>query len=208
MHQIRLHAYRTLALAAAAAAVVLVTGPSTAMAQDHVYFLSYFDNAHKAGAPDGTLRLANDGNASESTLCANIYVFNNKRDEMEECCSCPVTPNTLLSLSVNFNVTGNPFTGGVLSRGLVEVVSSLPAAGVCEGTVLSPKAGVRGWLTHPEAAGPNGQYSLTAEQLTDSALSEAELTALELGCSLMGTIGVVGPDSAQGICNCPNDAGR
>ena len=80
MHQTRLHAYRVLALAAATAALVLVTGRSTAMmAQDHAFLLTYFSNAHKVGAPDGTLRLTNDGNVSgyfpAGDLCASIYVF-------------------------------------------------------------------------------------------------------------------------------------
>ncbi len=198
-HQNRLHAYRMLALVAAGAALVLVTGSSTAMAQDHVYFLSYFDNAQKAGAPDGTLRLANDGNAGESTLCANIYVFR-YNEFMEECCSCPVTPNTLLTLSVNSELTGNPTTGRTLTRGLIEVVSSLPTPG-CNAAAVSPKAGIRGWLTHPEAVGPNGQYSVSVEQLTESTPGPEELNTLVLECEILSTLSV-GQE-----CGC-NDAGR
>jgi hypothetical protein len=210
MHQTRLHAYRMLALAAATAALVLVTGSSTAMAQDHVYFLTYFSNAHTAGAPDGTLRFINDGNAA-GNLCASIYVFN-ADEEMEECCSCPIAPNALLTLSVNNNLTSNPWGGGrKLDRGVITVVSSNPQRGNCAPTVLTPHVVIRGWLTHVEALGTNGGFSLSVEQLTDSNLGSEEATvSLAEVCSLLGTggspKGMIG-DPATGICSCA-DAGR
>src|SRR5271167_3381130 len=196
MHQTTLHAYRALALAAAAAALVLVTGSSTAMAQDHAFFLSYFSNAHTAGAPDGTLRLTNDGN-NASDLCASIYVFNADQ-EMEECCSCPVTPNGLLTLSVNNNLTSNPLDRGrTLNRGAIEVVSS-KLSGVCDPTVLTPHVGIRGWLTHVEALGTNRGFSLSVEQLTDSNLGSEEATvSLAETCAFFLTLADDG-----GFCIC------
>jgi hypothetical protein len=209
MHQTTLHAHRTLALAAAVAALVLVTGSSTAMAQDHVYFLSYFSNVHKPGAPDGTLRLTNDGHQrsgidpAAGDLCASIYVFNN-REEMEECCSCPVTPDGYLSLSVNTSLTDNPLTPETFSgRGLIEVVSSLPVAGACNPVVSTPKPGIHAWITHPEALDASGRFALSVEQLTDSNLGSEEAADLAETCESMYSLTVCAPCS----CSC-TDAGR
>jgi hypothetical protein len=200
MHQIRLHAHRTLELAAAAVALVLVTGSGTAMAQDHAFFLSYYANAHTPGAPDGTLRLTNDGHASAGNLWADIYVFNDT-EQLEDCCSCEVTPNGYLSLSVDKDLTGDPLSWELFhDRGLIMVVSSAtfgPTAPV-------PKPGIRAWITHPEALAPNGQYSLSVEQLTDSNLGSEEATELAETCSFIYTLGI---GDGAGACFC-KDAGR
>ena len=97
--------------------------------------------------------------------------------------------NTLLTLSVNSELTGNPTTGRTLTRGLIEVVSSLPTPG-CNAAAVSPKAGIRGWLTHPEAVGPNGQYSVSVEQLTESTPGPEELNTLVLECEILSTLSV------------------
>jgi hypothetical protein len=205
MHRIRLHTYKALALAAAAAALVLVSGSSTATAQDHAFFLSYFSNAHKAGAPDGTLRLTNDGHQLSGTdpaagdLCASIYVLGD-RQEMEECCSCKVTPNGYLSLSVDGDLTGNPLTPEVFhGRGLIEIVSSLPVAGICDPLDPTPKPGIRAWITHPEALGTNGGFSLTVEQLTDSTLGSEAAAVLAETCSILNSITSSEPCHCQDV---------
>src|ERR1035438_10740006 len=78
----------------------------TAMAQDlDFYFTTYFSNANTAGAPDATVRIVNDG-GSGGNLYADIYVFDDS-EELTECCSCPITPDGLLSESVNRNLTAN-----------------------------------------------------------------------------------------------------
>lgn len=73
--------------------LALLLGAATALAQDKVYALSYFSNAHTTGAPDAVLRLVNDGNVSDSSpagdLCASIYVFDST-EELQECCSCRI----------------------------------------------------------------------------------------------------------------------
>jgi hypothetical protein len=195
MPQITLHAYRTLALAAAASALVVVTESSTAMAQDHGYSLSYFSNAHAAGAPDGTLRIVN---AASVDLCAATYVFDD-REIMQACCSCPVGSEELLTLSVNGDVMGYP-TFGALTRGVIQIISSEPVEGVCDPTDAPLHVGLHGWLTHPEALA-KGQYSLSVEQLTDSALGADEYVELLETCSILATV------TDGGICRC-TEVGR
>src|ERR1700736_2694288 len=120
------------ALSIVAVVLVLVVPSSGAVGQDNVFALSYFSNANTRGAPDAVLRLVTDGTVSDASpagdLCASVYVFDSK-EEMNECCSCRITPNGILSLSVNTNLTSDTVTGRSPTRGIIKVVSSKPVAG-------------------------------------------------------------------------------
>jgi hypothetical protein len=185
---------RTLAFAAVATALVLAASSSTYLAQDDPYALSYYDNAHTSGAPDATLRLINDG-TTEGTLCANLYVFNGDQ-EMEECCSCPITPDGLLTYSVNANVTGNPLTGGVLKHGVIKLISGNPDP-TCNPAAVAVQGGLRGWVTHIQK-GTGTSFVTTEEELSDSFLSRSELGTLELDCAILLEL-----EDGQGACSCP-----
>ena len=92
------------------------------------YFVTYYSNANTSGAPDGTLRLINDGEESTGSvfhsLWAAIYVFDDSQ-EMRSCCACYISANGLLSESVNKELTANEFTGrGEMTRGVLKVISS------------------------------------------------------------------------------------
>jgi hypothetical protein len=188
---------RTLALVAIAAALVLAMG-STAVAQDNVFALSYFSNAHTTGAPDGALRLVNDGNVSDSSpagdLCASVYVFDSA-EQLNECCSCRITPNGILSLSVNTNLTSNTLTGKTPQRGVVKVVSSTLSGGTCDATASAPQIGIRGWISHPQKG--TSTWSITEEELTDSSFGAAEQADLAEDCLVLTELG-----SGAGICSC------
>src|ERR1700730_4675994 len=127
--------FKDLAFCALAAALILALGSTTTVAQDNIFALGYYSNAHTTGAPDGALRLVNDGYVSDSSpagdLCASIYVFDSQ-EQLSECCSCKVTPNGILSLSINKNLTGSTLTGVTPTRGVVKVVSSALTAGGCD----------------------------------------------------------------------------
>src|ERR1017187_2308541 len=93
----------------------------TALAQDNSdYFVTYYSNANTANAPDATVRAVNDGD-TENNLWASIYVFDDS-EELTECCSCVITPDGLLSESVNKNLTANPLTGIKPTRGVIKVL--------------------------------------------------------------------------------------
>jgi hypothetical protein len=189
---------KTLALVAIAAALVLTMGATTAVAQDNLYALSYYSNAHTTGAPDGVLRLVNDGNVSDSSpagdLCASIYIFDSA-EELNECCSCRITPNGIVSLSVNTNLTNNTLTGKKQARGVAKVVSSKLSGGTCDPTVVAPQIGIRGWLTHPQKG--TSTWSITEEELMDSTFGSAEQADLAEDCEVLVELG-----SGAGICSC------
>ena len=190
--------YKRLVFGAMAAALILALGSTTAVAQDNIFALSYFSNAHTTNAPDGTLRVVNDGTLSDASpagdLCASIYVFDST-EELNECCSCRVTPNGILSLSVNTNLTSNTLTGKSPSRGVVKVVSSKPVGGVCDAKSVAPQTGIRGWMTHVQRG--TTTYSLTEEELLDSTYGSSESADLAEDCTVLVELG-----TGQGVCSC------
>ncbi len=195
---------KKLALCTTAVAAFALAFSSGARAQDVPFALGYYSNANAAGAPDGTLRLVNDGNQSDTSpagdLCASIYVFDNN-EELQECCSCKVTPNGYLALGVNTQLTANTLTGRKLARGVIKVVSSKPNTGdVCDPTFDSPLIGIRGWLTHIEKVGT--AFQISVEDLKDSSFGTAEEGDLTEDCTVATELG-----SGQGKCSC-TDVGR
>ncbi len=130
------------------------------------------------------------------TVWASIYVFNDSQ-EMEECCSCPITPNGVLSESVNTDLTANTMTGREeRTRGVIKVISS--ASNDPTHNVL--QSGVSGWMTHIQATTNNpagGPFYASESGLADSNLSAAEQSALENSCSFDITLG-----SGAGVCSC------
>jgi hypothetical protein len=190
--------FKSLAFGAMAAALILALGSTTAVAQDNIFAVSYFSNAHVATAPDAALRLVNDGTVSDSSpagdLCASVYVFDSA-EQLNECCSCRITPNGILSLSVNTNLTSNTLTGKTPTRGIVKVVSSKLSGGTCDAKAVAPQTGIRGWITHVQKGA--SAYVFTEEELLDSTYGSSESADLAEDCTVLVELG-----SGQGICSC------
>ncbi len=154
--------------ASAAAQAVTSTG------DDSVYFVSYFSN-NVAAAPDATARFINDGDTA-GDLWAAFYVFDDS-EELSECCACEITPDGLLSEDVKTNLTANPITGKVPTRGVIKVISSSSL----DPTNVIPTAGLRGFATHIQAVKAN-TYAITETSFADANLGKAEETLLENLC--------------------------
>ena len=200
--------FKSLVFGAMAAALILAVGSTTAVAQtgfDDVYAVGHYANAHVTGAPDGVLRLVNDGTLSDASpagdLCASIYVFD-AAEQLAECCSCRITPNGILSLSVNNNLTKNPLTPKIPPRGVIKDVSSTPtSAGKCDATTQNQQEGIRGWITHPQRGATATTFGLTEDELMDSFLSTAEANDLAEDCKVLVELG-----TGHGICSCADSA--
>ena len=220
MHRTRLLV--TLAVLVAALAlpgVAQAQSPPVAVGID-TYYVLYFDNANTSGAPDGTLRIVNtvhpegDGTILDDT-CAMIYVFDPKQ-ELAECCGCKVTPNGLLTLSVNTNLAANTLTSDALTRGAIFVVSAAPnvptgtapsgSSTVCDpGGSFLPGAHLENWITNPQPNQINGVFQLTESHPGEETFNSVEATALANKC-LGITSTVLGPGgSGHGLCNCIGD---
>jgi hypothetical protein len=177
-----------------AIALVLGVASATAVAQDSsTYAVTYYSNANTAGAPDATVRVINDGNTGGS-LCAAFYVFDDSQ-EMQECCSCPVTADGLIAESVNRYLLSNSLTSFVNVKGVIKVVSTNAPSGSCDPTKGSPTAGIRGWATHIQRA--TSGYAITETELHDANLAASELAGLQQFCSFEIILG-----SGRGTCTC------
>src|SRR5580700_4619904 len=177
-----------------AIALVLGVVSGTAVAQDNsTYAVTYYSNANTTGAPDATVRVINDGNTG-GTLCAAFYVFDDSQ-EMQECCSCPVTADGLIAESVNRYLLSNSLTSFVNVKGVIKVVSTNAPSGSCDPTKGSPTAGIRGWATHIQRA--TSGYAITETELHDANLAASELAGLQQFCSFEIVLG-----SGRGTCYC------
>ena len=180
----------------------IASGNALAQGDNSVYFVTYYSNANTAGAPAATLRLINDGDKSTTSsegvpngnLWASIYVFDDSQ-EFQECCSCEVTPDGLLSENVNTELLANSLTHQVNTRGVIKVVSSSTNPGDPTNNTLAP--GLRGWETHIQRAAAPGTFAITETPLADSNLSATEKTVLQELCSFSITLG-----SGRGTCSC------
>jgi len=173
-----------------AASFALFVGTAAAQTASDVYNVDYFANANTSGAPDGTVRIINPG-TSGGNLCADIYVFDTN-EEMSECCSCVVTPDGLLTLSVDGDLTSNPLTGVILSTGVVKIVSAATAGGTCPlPTKIVAQPSMRAWSTHIQ----NSAFSITETASQAATLSLAEGRALQSQCA-----DIKGAGSGHGVC--------
>jgi hypothetical protein len=152
----------------------------TALAQDNSdYFVTYFSNANTANAPDATVRAVNDG-YTENNLYASIYVFDDS-EELTECCSCVITPDGLLSESVNKNLTAAPLTGIKPTRGVIKIISSTTESDVTDNFAPNtPYPGIRAWATHVQKL--TSGFAVTETAFADSNLAPSEQGLLEALC--------------------------
>jgi hypothetical protein len=136
--------------------------------------------------------------SSAGNLCANIYVFDASQ-EMQECCSCALTPNALTTLSVKYNLTSNPITGVIPATGVIKIVSSAAAGGCNAGTISAANIipNLRAWGTHQQTVAGATATATTETDFQASSLSPAEEAYLPVACEFASYLG-----SGRGICSC------
>ncbi len=152
----------------------------------------------------GKIRLVNFGAAGNpmttptGDVCANIYVFDSNQ-EMVACCSCRITPNGLLTLSVRNDLTSNVLTRIFPPNGDVKIVSTA-AVGNTLCTPVTYNGGlldsVVGFGAHVQVTG--GATSITETNIPDAALSTSEQGFLTQTCQFARYLG-----SGFGTCSCP-----
>jgi len=176
----------SLLLSVLAITLMLGIASGNAVAQNvgdnSVYFTTYYSNANTTGAPIQDLRIINDGDTN-GNLWASIYVFDDSQ-ELQECCSCVITPDGLLSEDVNVNLTANAITGKKPTRGVIKVISSSTESDVNTSFAPNtPTAGLRVWGTHTQrATATTGAFYVTETKAADSNLSGAEQSLLQNLC--------------------------
>lgn len=185
-------------------ALMLGIASGSALAQNvgdsSVFFVTYFaNNVAAAAVPDGTVRVVNDGENGD--LYAAYYVFDDSQ-ELTECGACYVSADGVNSESIKRNLTANPLTRLVPTRGVIKLISSSSP----DATKPSPTAGLRAWATHiqsvkninPYGAAP---WAQTETMFADSNLSSTEQTLLGNLCYYAKILG-----SGTGTISCtPED---
>jgi hypothetical protein len=187
---------KTLSIAAAALGFGAILSAQTAAPGPDTFKVGYFSHAQIQG-PDGTVRITNVGTnittPGSGNLCAMIYVFEPDQ-QLAECCGCEITPDGLLTLSIDLNLTSNPLTPVVLTTGAIKVVSS-SGSPTCNPAKPTPVTGIRAWGTHIQAPGD----FVTETEFVDSTLSTGELNLLKNKCG-----SILNNGSGFGVCTCGN----
>ena len=163
------------------------------------YFVTYYSN-NVSGAPDATLRVINDGEAGFERS-VDIYVFDDSQ-ELVACGNCQISPDGLLSEDVKTELTNNPLTGRVPTRGVIKVISEKYLNTTPPPQFAPfPLPGMRGWATHIQRATPtSGAYVTSEAPLSDSNLSAGEQSLLGNLCYYASLLG-----SGQGTITCTQE---
>ena len=134
-------------------------------------------------------------------LCVNVYAFS-PDEQLVSCCSCLVTPNGLVSLSVNNDLVSNTLTGVRPSSVVVKLVSTLAGTGgtgtsctnsAATGGTLVP--GMLAWGTTIHAGAAAGTLDTTETAFSPASLSAGELASITNRCT-----NIIGNGSTFGIC--------
>jgi hypothetical protein len=175
-------------------------GPETPY---HIRYVSHlnigdsFVNITNTGA--GGAGSASGTSASVTgAFCANVYAFS-PDEQMVSCCSCPVTPNGLVSLSARNDLISNTLTPAVPTSLVIKLVATVPIGGSCVGSaaMVSPDIfapGLAAWGTTIHAK-PNGPFGTTETAFLPATLSAGELLRLTQLCNFINANG-----SGFGIC--------
>jgi len=175
---------------------------------DSPFQVRYASNLNIAAPADSVVNITNSGargagfnsGTSASTtgaLCVNVYAFS-PDEQMISCCSCPVTPNGLVSLSAKADLTSNTLTPAVPNSIVIKLLASAPVGGSCTNSAASPGAlasGMLAWGTTIHAAPTAGTFAVTETEFLPATLSAGELTRLTQLCSF-----IIGNGSGFGIC--------
>lgn len=126
-------------------AVVLITSIGV-LAQNPVTADSPFQVRYAANLNQGDsfIDISNSG-ASGGNICTNVYTFS-PDEQLVSCCSCVVTPNALVSLSVKNDLISNTLTPAVPTSVVVKLLAT--TGGACNAAVPGAlTAGMLAWGT-------------------------------------------------------------
>jgi hypothetical protein len=154
---------------------------------------------------DSYVNFTNSGatvaNGVSQNLCINLYIFD-PQEELISCCTCSVTPNGLVSLSVVKSLISNPLTPAIPTAVVVEALAT-PSAPCDASGPGGVGHGLLGWSTtlHQNTSTAAPTYSVTEVAFSPSIINEA------LAGHLVNTCGFIQANgSGFGICaGCPSN---
>jgi hypothetical protein len=169
---------------------------------------------------DSIVNITNSGASStipatsfnhDGNICANVYVFL-PNEQISSCCSCFVSPNGLISLSVKQDLISNllvpPSPNSVVIKLLATKAGSTASSCTPVTAALAGTANnvlVSGMVAYgttlrtvlPATKKDPATYTVTETRFAQPTLSSAELTGITNLCGF-----IVGNGSGAGVCNC------
>ena len=162
-------------------------------------------NISNVGANGAALNGPGFGGAA-GNMCANVYAFS-PDEQLVSCCSCLITPNGLISLSVNSDLISNTLTGVRPNSVVIKIVAtsassdfagasctnSAAVAGKVKGFKLA--AGMVAWGTTAHAGPAAGSFATTETPFLLAKLGPSELLSITNRCT-----NIIGNGSSFGLC--------
>jgi hypothetical protein len=189
------------------AALVFSTVAMAQVSTDNAFQVNYAANLNvgdslinitNTGARGGVMLASGTSAATGGAICANVYAFS-PDEQMISCCSCPVTPNGLVSLSARQDLTSNTLTPAVPTSIVVKLLATVPVGGTCASSAagvltatLAP--GMLAWGTKIHVPTVGGTFQ-TETRFEAATLSASELSRLGTLCTFIAANG-----SGFGIC--------
>src|ERR1700720_309587 len=181
------------------AAVTLCSAVAFAQAADTPFQVRYASNLPVG---DSVVNITNTGASStvafptqNGNICANVYTFS-PDEQLISCCSCPVTPDGLNSLSARNDLISDTLTPGVPTSIVIKLLASTGAP-ACNASTVGTGAnvlatGLAAWGTTIHAlpvtpGSPATTYGVTETPFRPSTLSAAELTRITTLCGFIQT---------------------
>jgi len=186
----------------------------------------YGGPGHSGGNGDALLHIVDVGNfeadPTGGDLCANIYVFDDDQ-EMQECCSCKLTADSVQTFSTINDLTANPQFSSPLGVGVIKIVTTNIGFGCINGTATGGTLGTAGsiqpmwlaegltsWINHAESiASNNPGFTPPFGFVTSTSVSHVERALLDSGELTSTNHGLVPAcanielhASGRGICHC------
>jgi len=215
-----LNTFRTTLVASFALSVVAFAQPNVTV--DTPFQVRYASNLNVG---DSVINITNSGArgaglaagtsaATTGAICVNVYAFS-PDEQMISCCSCPVTPNGLVSLSARQDLISNTLTPAVPTSIVVKLLASVPQGGSCSSSAANPlgvvdtlglpvvpvrfPAGMLAWGTTVHAGATAG----SAPVVTETAFSPATLS----GIAGDGSVGIGELGRLRDLCTFINANG-
>jgi len=171
--------------------------------------LTYGDsliNITNTGANGASLYGPGFGGAA-GNICVNVYAFS-PDEQLISCCSCLITPNGLVNLSVNNDLVSNTLTGVRPNSVMVKLLAT-GAGATFSGTNCTNSAALAGTSAFPVVQGmvawgttihamvnpPAPPFTLTETQFAPATLSSEEKASITNRCA-----NIIGNGSSFGIC--------
>lgn len=191
-----------LVLAIAASAQITADSPFQVRYAANLNLGESYINVSNTGA-NGAPLLGPGFGGAVGNICVNVYAFS-PDEQLISCCSCLVTPNGLVNLGVNRDLTSKTLTGVIPTSVVVKLVSTIAGTGgtgtsctnsAATATAGALAAGMVAWGTTLHATPVAGTTATTETAFTPATLSAGELASITGRCA-----SIIGNGSGFGIC--------